>query len=213
MICACINGALRTTTRLTVVALITRCGPMLRTTQVKEASLPLMTVMFSIVDPKLGAGMLLLLLLWWCWPSIPVKHMFERHYNFPALHIYKTLERLDSIFPCTSGFFKSLLCLASWATAGYWISQLKKTVLSCKTTTTSAMIFSLLEKKSNGVMGFGREKSGMLVVDMKSCRAIMSKGWGKLFAIDVAFVSISWWILREGGGTGGRHTIIDERMR
>jgi hypothetical protein len=54
------------------------------------------------------------------------------------------------------------------------------------------MIFSLLEKKSNGVMGFGREKSGMLVVDMKSCRAIMSKGWGKLFAIDVEFVSISW---------------------
>jgi hypothetical protein len=64
------------------------------------------------------------------------------------------------------------------------------------------MIFSLLEKKSNGVMGFGREKSGMLVVDMKSCRAIMSKGRGKLFAIDVEFVSISWWILREGGGPG-----------
>lgn len=46
---------------------------MLRTTQVKEASLPLMTVMFSIVEPKLGAGILLLALLWcWCWPSIPV---------------------------------------------------------------------------------------------------------------------------------------------
>jgi hypothetical protein len=38
---------------------------MLRTTQVKEASLPLMTVMFSMVDPKLGAGMLLLLALLW----------------------------------------------------------------------------------------------------------------------------------------------------
>lgn len=50
--------------------MLTRWGPMLRTTQVKEASRPLITVTFSITEPKVGSTVCWI----WCWPAVPIQN-------------------------------------------------------------------------------------------------------------------------------------------